>query len=375
MEKLVYIEKEKLCQFERSREPVVFPRLDFARRDSGICNDVKGWLLSCFLLLCSCFSFSQDIHFSQFWAQPLYLNSAQTGMFNGDYRVGGIYRNQWRAVPVPYSTLSLFADTKFNRVFSQSSSIGAGIIFNNDISGDSRYSINQFYVPVSYIQTFKKDTNLTASFGVMPGISNIAFKTNKLSFDHQFDGDVYNPALSSGENFPTLSRTYFDLGSGLVLQYKIKSTGFVSVGTSLSHINRPGVSFFRNNDIKLYSKSTSFISLKYPLPQRLFLYAEVMDEKHGPYHETMLAGRLSYVLNLKDNISVNAGLSTRLGDAAILLLGMDYKDYRFGFAYDINYSKFQAATNKRGAFEISLLYIFRKNPVFAPKKRSCPIYM
>lgn len=338
-------------------------------------NRRRNWLFSCFLALCSCFSFAQDIHFSQFWAQPLYLNSAQTGMFNGDYRVGGIYRNQWRAVPVPYSTLSIFADTKFNRVFSQNSAIGAGIIFNNDISGDSRYSINQFYVPVSYIQTFKGDSNLTASFGLMPGISNIAFRTNKLSFDHQFDGDVYNPSLSSGENFPTLSRTYFDLGSGLVLQYRVKTTGFITIGTSLSHINRPGVSFFRNNDVRLYSKSTSFLSFKYPLKQMLFLHADVMYEKQGPFHETILAGRLSYVLNPADNISVNAGLSTRLGDAAIILLGMDYKDYRFGFAYDINYSKFQAATNKRGAFEISLLYIFRKNPVFTPKKRSCPIYM
>jgi type IX secretion system PorP/SprF family membrane protein len=296
-------------------------------------------------------------------------------MFNGDYRVGGIYRNQWRSVPVPYSTISLFGDTKFNRVFNQSSSVGAGFVFNNDISGDSRYSINQFYIPVSYIQRFKNDTNLTASFGLMPGISNIAFRTNKLSFDNQFNGDAYNPALSSGENFPSLSRTYFDLGSGLALQYTIKGTGYIGAGTSLSHINRPGVSFFKNNDVKLYSKSSSFISVKYPLQQFLFLHADVMYEKQGSFHETILAGRISYVLNPKDNISVSAGASTRTGDAAIFLLGMDYKDYRFGFAYDLNYSKFQAATNKRGAFEISLLYIFRKNIPFTPKKRSCPTDM
>ncbi len=373
MKEGLYIKKEKSCQFERSREPlkktVLIPRLDSARRD------ITKLALSCLLLLCSCFSFAQDIHFSQFWAQPLYLNSAQAGMFNGDYRVGGMYRNQWRSVPVPYSTFSVFADTKFNQVFSQNSSMGAGFVFNNDISGDSRYSINQFYIPVSFIQTFKSDTNLTASFGLMPGVSNIAFRTNKLTFDNQFDGDAYNSALSTGENFPTLSRTYFDLGSGLVLQYKLKSNGFVSMGTSLSHLTRPGVSFFKNNDVKLYAKSTSFLSLKYPLTQTLFLHADVMYEKQGPFHETILAGRLSYLLNPKDNISVNAGLSTRLGDAAIFLLGMDYKDYRFGFAYDLNYSKFVPATNKRGAWEISLLYIIRKNPVFTPKKRACPTDM
>lgn len=319
---------------------------------------------------------AQDIHFSQFWMQPLYLNSAQTGMFDGDYRVGGMYRNQWRSVPVPYSTFSFFADTKFNRVFSQQSDLGAGIIFNNDISGDSRYTINQFYVPLSYIQRFEKDTNLTLSFGMMPGISNISFSTKKLSFDNQFNGDTYNSTLPSGENFPTLTRTYFDLGcTGLALQYKLKKAGLVSFGSSFSHMNRPGISFFRNNEVKLYAKSTSYISVKYPVSEKLFVLADVMYAKQGPFHETILAGRLSYLLNPKDNISLNAGLSTRVKDAFIILLGMDYKDYRFGFAYDINYSKFVPATNKRGAWEIGLIYILRKNPVFIPKKRACPTDM
>jgi type IX secretion system PorP/SprF family membrane protein len=331
------------------------------------------------LLLTACCqlhtAFAQDIHFSQFWAQPLYLNCAQAGMFDGDYRFGGMYRNQWRSVPVPYSTLSLFADTKFNRVFNQQNAVGAGIIFNNDISGDSRYSINQLYVPLSFIQNFEKDTNLTVSFGLMPGISNIAFKTNRLTFDNQFDGDAYNSSLPTGENFPSLSRTYFDLGTGLVLQYKLKRGGLISTGTNLSHVNNPGISFFKNNEVKLYSKSTSFLSVRYPVTQKLTAMADAMYEKQGPFHELLVAGRVSYLLDPKDNISLNGGISTRWKDAVILLLGMDYKDYRFGFAYDINYSKFVPATNKRGAWEIGLIYILRKDPAFAPKKRSCPTDM
>ena len=100
-----------------------------------------------------------------------------------------------------------------------------------------------------------------------------------------------------------------------------------------------------------------------------------MFEKQGPFHETILASRIGYVLNKEDNISVNAGISARLGDAFIALLGMDYKNYRFGLAYDVNSSNFQAATNKRGAIEVCLLYIIKKPPVFTPKKRSCPVYM
>jgi type IX secretion system PorP/SprF family membrane protein len=318
---------------------------------------------------------AQDIHFTQFWMNPMYLNAAQTGVFNGDYRVGGMYRQQWRTIPVNYKTLSLFGDTRFDGVLSEQSSIGVGLIFNNDVAGDSRYTINQLYVPLSYIQHFEKDTNLTVSFGITPGVSNIAFRTDKLTFDNQFDGDAYNSSLSSGEHFPSLSRTYFDFGStGLHGQYKLKKAGLVSLGTSFSHYNRPGVSFFKNNEVRLYVKSTSFVSIKFPVTYRLFVLGDFMYEKQGPFHELNLVGRLSYMLNPIDNFSLNAGISGRLKDAFILMVGMDYKDWRAGFSYDIN-RKFTPATNKRGGWEIGLIRILRKKPAFMPKKRICPTDM
>jgi hypothetical protein len=89
----------------------------------------------------------------------------------------------------------------------------------------------------------------------------------------------------------------------------------------------------------------------------------------------VVSGRASYLLDPVNNVMLYGGFSSRLGDAMIVLLGMDYKSYRFGFAYDINYSKFQAATNKRGAFEVGLLYIFKKYKPFMPKKRVCPTDM
>jgi type IX secretion system PorP/SprF family membrane protein len=139
---------------------------------------------------------AQDIHFSQFWMQPLYLNPANAGMFDGQYRAGGIYRRQWRAVPVPYRTVSFLGDTKFEKMISSTTDLGAGLIFNNDVSGDSKYTINQLYVPVSAIKALS-DSNMSVSAGLSPGISNISFRTDKLSFDNQWDVDVYNSSLSS----------------------------------------------------------------------------------------------------------------------------------------------------------------------------------
>lgn len=318
---------------------------------------------------------AQDIHFSQFWMQPLYLNPANAGMFDGQYRAGAMYRQQWRAVPVPYRTVSIMGDARFDNVIRGKADGGAGIIFNNDVSGDSKYTINQAYIPVSAVKTISSDSALSVSAGLAPGISNIAFRTDKLTFDKQWDGDIYNPSLSTGENFPSLSRTYFDVSAGITLQYKFKGTGLVSAGTSLSHFNRPRVSFFKNDDVKLYAKTNTFVSVQYPVQQMLFVNVDLMYEKQGPFRETVIAARGRYVMDPKDNIVLSAGFSARPGDAMIVLLGMDYQNYQFGFAYDMNYSKFNVATNKRGAIEFGVIYIFKKPTVFIPKERVCPIYM
>jgi hypothetical protein len=65
----------------------------------------------------------------------------------------------------------------------------------------------------------------------------------------------------------------------------------------------------------------------------------------------------------------------RTKDAYILVANMDYRSFNVGVSYDINLSKLVAATNNRGGFEISVIYIFKKPVIFTAKKRVCPIYM
>ncbi|RYE11728.1 MAG: type IX secretion system membrane protein PorP/SprF, partial [Sphingobacteriales bacterium] len=48
------------------------------------------------LLLCTAKSFAQtDPHFSQYYANPLYLNPALTGVIDGDYRATVNFKQQW----------------------------------------------------------------------------------------------------------------------------------------------------------------------------------------------------------------------------------------------------------------------------------------
>src|SRR4026208_2182265 len=55
---------------------------------------------------------AQDIHFSQFFEAPLWRNPSLSGIFTGDIRVQGVYRDQWNSVTNAYRTGSLNAEYK-----------------------------------------------------------------------------------------------------------------------------------------------------------------------------------------------------------------------------------------------------------------------
>ena len=53
---------------------------------------------------------AQDPNFSQFFASPLTLNPAMTGLFDGTFRVAGNYRNQWPTINNAFLTKTASVD-------------------------------------------------------------------------------------------------------------------------------------------------------------------------------------------------------------------------------------------------------------------------
>jgi len=335
------------------------------------CRNIVVLLSSLFVLKNS----AQDIHFSQFNMSPLNLNPAFTGFFDGDYRGAANYRSQWRTVPVTYNTVSLQADARNSFKNNKANKWGIGMLFNNDVAGDSKYGTTQLYIPLSYIYKLKTDSAFFISAGVQPGISNIGFRTNKLTYDSQWDGDAYNPALASGENYSLLKRTYFDVNAGALVQYPINQKSVITFALNVAHLTAPRISYFQNDAIKLDRKINSYISLSYLLTKKINLQGEYLFQKQGKFKENVVGVKLFYTLNEKDKQDINAGIYIRTKDALVARIGYDVKQWQFGMSYDINTSKFNIATNRRGAIEFAVIYIFTKERIFIPKKRSCPVYM
>ncbi len=320
--------------------------------------------------------FAQDVHLSQFNASPQNLNPAQTGLFDGDWRFVGNYRSQWSVIPVPYKTFSLSTDTRLKTKL-QNDVPALGLIMNTDKSGDSRFSTTQILMSAAYIKKLNKDSTHFISIGIQPGVTTKSFNVNALTFDNQYDGDRYNAGLSSGENYSNTKITYFDIGGGLVYLWKKNQRTQANIGVSIFHLNTPKQSFFNDNTIKLDTKTTISGLVEFPVTAQVDLIPTFLYQKQGKFNETVLGMFGKYYLQPIDGMTtaVSLGGFYRLKDAFILVANMDYRNFIVGVSYDVNTSKLIAATNYRGAFEMSVIYIFKKPVIFIAKQRVCPVYM
>lgn len=321
-------------------------------------------------------TFAQDIHFSQFNSSPQNLNPSQTGLFDGDWRFVGNHRNQWSVIPVPYKTYSVSADTRLKKSF-KGSTPGLGLLVNTDKAGDSKFTTTQVAISAALIKKLDTDSTHFISIGIQPGFTTKSFDINALTFDNQYDGDSYNPALGSGENFAKMRISYFDIGGGATYLWRKSNRKQAGLGVALMHLNKPKQSFFSDPTIRLDMKTTINGIVQFPVAAKLDIVPSFMYERQGKYKETVAGLFGKYYLQPVNGAitAISLGAFYRMKDAVIAKINMEYRNFNVGFSYDVNNSKLVEASNKRGGFEISVIYIFKKEIPFVAKKRVCPIYM
>lgn len=339
-------------------------------------NMRKLLFLTWCMIHCSIYiSKAQDIHFSQFRSSPLNLNPAYTGFFDGDFRFSGIHRNQWKSVTTPYKTFSGAFDMNTALPMASTNLIGTGIVFNNDKAGDSDFGILEGALSTSAIKNLGGDSTHFFSAGIQIGFAQQSINYNKLTFDNQFNGDVFDPNLGNGETFANDKFTYLDLSAGVSYLFRASDRFNLGLGIGVFHLNQPVMSFTENKESKLHRKISFDARSTIGLTENIFLLPAVLYSKQYVYNESDLGSSAKFILNRKPGryFAFYAGAWTRIKDAVYLSTGIDYNNLNVGFSYDINTSDLKRASNSKGAYEISLTYIIKKvKPlkVLAP----CPVY-
>lgn len=332
---------------------------DFKYQISNIKH--QSTMALCVMILLCGLTHAQDIHFSQFNFSQLNQNPANTNLFDGDYRFVANYKNQWPSVPVRFNTFSVSAEMNF-ATLSNNDRIGGGLLFYFDRAGDSKFQALNTSFAFSYIKSLDKNLHHFLSGGFQLGLMHRSFSFDKLYFDNQWNGDVYDPTIAIDESFARTRYSFFDMGTGLAYRWQKNDRTNVTVGFSAMHLTQPNQSFYNNNSVKLNPRFTAHTRAQVKVARRLDVVPELMFQTQDAKHETVYGAHTKYYLPIggAHTIALNTGLYGRSAEAGWLFAGMDYDNLQVNLSYDVNFSKLRAASRYNGGFEVSVIYILAK---------------
>lgn len=334
-------------------------------------------LLGLFVLALSLGSLSgQDIHFSQFANSPLNLNPGLSGIFAGDVRFVGNYRSQWRSVPVPYTTFSGSAESKwyyqrnkYDRYFT------GALLINYDQQGSIKLTSLQVGIPIGL--TIPLAPNNLLTLGMTPAFGQRSFRTDEWTFDAQFVDCLFDPSAPTMENGALFSTNlkYFDLSAGLNYRFHAaRNRSRLDVGGAIHHVNRPNHDFWTNSqDVRLAHRTALYGIGLVQMTDRFDLIGQVQFQRQGGYRDFLygVGGRLILNMQPYQELAVQGGVDfrQRYTDALIAHFEVMWRTWTFGLSYDINFSDFAVATDNRGGPEVAVIYRLYK----IKSIKQCPI--
>lgn len=330
------------------------------------------------LLLIGCLAFrlpakAQDPHFTQFFASPLTLNPAFTGLFSGDIRVAGNYRSQWSSIATPFVTSTVSADMGIlKNVIPYNDIWGVGVMVLYDQTGGGGLKSTYMALSTSYHKGLDAEGLKSIAVGFQVALAQKRLDFTKLLFENQLTNLGFDPSMPNGEYFPSSSITYPDYNVGVLYNASMGEFGNMYWGASYYHLSQPNESFLGEN-YPLHSRLTLHGGGGFaPSPlTRIYLSGLYMQQSSAQEYD--IGGALGFVIN---NQPLNANLFYigswyRLGDAINPYVGLEINNLHVGLSYDINVSSLKPASNYRGGFEISLIYIYQK-PDSRNKVINCP---
>jgi type IX secretion system PorP/SprF family membrane protein len=314
--------------------------------------------LSIFLLIL-CFYWqtisAQDPMYSQFYAAPLQLNPALTGLSSAP-TIHLNYRNQWAAIDNAYATYA----ASYSQ-YATAARSGFGLLLQTDIAGNGIYNTTQISGFYAY------DIRFTDDFYIRTGLE-AGFVSKRINWDKLIFFDQINPESGaydpSGNLNPTAegrisnSINYFDAGAGMLAKARYWYAGF-----SAKHLNTPNEAFYNTNNVNG------------ELPMRLTLHAggeiPLQDAKKLKYKNyAFISPNVLYVKQREFNQLV-LGAYAQQGnffggfwfrhtfgnsDAVIASVGFQKSIFKLGYSYDLTVSKLTPAS--AGSHEISLSFNF-----------------
>jgi type IX secretion system PorP/SprF family membrane protein len=312
---------------------------------------------------CSRLDAQVDAHFTQYYAYPLWINPAFTGIIDGEFRVAGNYRKQWPGSNAPLTSQALTADVVLPKNFA------AGLTIFSQKTGEGGYQYNAGYASLSYQVQLGQYKILSAGFQL--GLLNRRIDAAKYQFGNQFNPVLgYDPSLPSNEPFSNQSATSTDGSIGLLYfdgDPNKKINPFI--GISLYHPTEPDNHFLTNSESnRIPARYSVHGGLRLKMSRLVDLIPNMIYTRQGSATET--AAGLGLNLNIDAGKDLVAGVMYRVNDAVAPNIGLHLNGLTIGFSYDINISDYKTAATASGGYELSIS--FTKSRKIPESRFVCP---
>jgi type IX secretion system PorP/SprF family membrane protein len=313
-------------------------------------------------------SFGQDPEFSQFYANPVYLNPAFAGS-HGCPRISMNFRDQWPSLSGTFLTTTISYDQYFKNI-----SGGIGVLLTNDMAGKGTLNTTTGSLIYSYhLQVSRK---FRMMFAAQATWNQKFLDWSKLAFGDQFDpkrGNIYRtsdyPPQSQqlNSNSSLYTKGYFDASVGMLGYTKNFYFGFVA-----KHLNKPNESLLLSTTSRLPMRFTAHVGAQIPLGRKSKYSSQTTISPNIIYSFQNYFQQLNIGLYVKHSVFVG-GVWWREGDAFITMVGIDTGIFRLGYSYDVTISKLTNASG--GAHEVSMGFNFNCKKKKKPFKIiDCPSF-
>lgn len=311
---------------------------------------------------------AQEVHFSQFFASPLYLSPSLAGTSQGS-RIAFNFRDQWPKIPNTFISTAFSIDHNF-----QSMNSGLGLLVFADQAGEGSLGI------INSGLIYSHNINITENFHIRPGM-NFQYARTGVNISKLYSIKNINSTGPTGSTYESAYDyiQYFDFAFSTIAYAKDFWGGF-----TIDHLFRPDEALTTLGSQSRIPIKVSFygggrIVFKENFQRKMeesitgvFLYRK--QETNTQFDIGFYWTRTPVIVGLYYR-GVPFGKELKGSDAVIFMAGYKFDDITIGYSYDYTISILAGTTG--GAHEISIAYEFNKTPRIKKKKWApvpCPSF-
>ena len=300
---------------------------------------------------------AQDPAFSQFYANPLYLNPAFAG---SDIcpRASLNFRDQWPGIGKTYVTYSASYDQYVDKLDG-----GIGIGVSKDKAGAG--NLNTTHINLTYSYHLKVSKKFALNAGFEAAYRQLGIDWTQLTFGDMIDpvqGFIYNTnePITSYDN----NKGFTDFSSGIIGYGAANDKIDYFFGFAAHHLTQPDQGFI--GESRLPTKITANLGASFPLnPYGTYR----TNSGNRPKNAAIFSPNILFQKQ-QDFMQINYGMYVIKGpivgglwarqsaenfDSFILLIGLEQNEWKIGYSYDVTISDLNNS-NTQGAHEFSFAY-------------------